>query len=100
MEGKLTTRIQGNNKKRKKRLNDCNDNDAFLLLFFIDHYKVLYDYDAQRNDELSLQVGDMVRILQSDNGEWCTAENLKTSQQGLVPTNVRTIKKNACGISF
>ncbi|CAO3578103.1 unnamed protein product [Absidia cylindrospora] len=52
-----------------------------------DHYKVLYDYDAQRNDELSLQVGDKVRIIQGDNGEWCTAENLKTSQQGLVPTN-------------
>ncbi|KAI8337010.1 SH3 domain-containing protein [Chlamydoabsidia padenii] len=51
------------------------------------HYKVLYDYDAQRNDELSLKTGDMVHILQQDSDDWCTAENIETGQQGAVPTN-------------
>ncbi|SAL98162.1 hypothetical protein [Absidia glauca] len=51
------------------------------------HYKALYDYDAQRNDELSLKAGDMVDVLQHDSEEWCTAENIETGQQGAVPTN-------------
>ncbi|KAI8093275.1 SH3 domain-containing protein [Halteromyces radiatus] len=50
-------------------------------------YKVLYDYDAQRNDELSLKVGDIVHIIQYDSEEWCVAENMETKQEGAVPTN-------------
>ncbi|ORZ18827.1 SH3 domain-containing protein [Absidia repens] len=53
----------------------------------VELYKVLYDYDAQRNDELSLKGGDQVRLIEQENEEWCTAENVETGQQGAVPMN-------------
>jgi hypothetical protein len=62
--------------------------------FVLGSYKVLYDYDAQRNDELSLKVGDIVHIIQHDSDEWCIAENTETGQQGAVPTNVSHSKVN------
>lgn len=54
--------------------------------------KVLYDYDAQRNDELSLKVGDIVHVIKLDSDDWCIAENTETGQQGAVPTNVSLSK--------
>ncbi|CAO3597902.1 unnamed protein product [Absidia cylindrospora] len=59
-----------------------------LLLSKTNLYKVLHDYDAQRNDELSLKGGDQVRLIEQDNEEWCTAENVDSGQQGAVPLNL------------
>ncbi|KAI9304849.1 SH3 domain-containing protein [Cunninghamella echinulata] len=50
-------------------------------------YKALYDYEAQRSDEVSLKIGDIVRIVQQDSEEWWIVQHNDTQQQGAVPSN-------------
>jgi len=46
----------------------------------------LYDYQAQRSDELSLKRGDHVAVLFKDNDNWWMGE-LADGRQGFFPTN-------------
>jgi len=46
----------------------------------------LYDYQAQRSDELSLTRGDRITVLFKDNDNWWMGE-LADGQQGFFPTN-------------
>lgn len=46
----------------------------------------LYDYQAQRSDELSLKRGDCIVVLFKDNDNWWMGE-LANGQQGFFPTN-------------
>lgn len=46
----------------------------------------LYDYQAQRSDELSLKRGDRITVLFKDNDNWWMGE-LADGQQGFFPTN-------------
>ena len=46
----------------------------------------LYDYQAQRSDELSLKRGDRVTVLFKDSDNWWMGE-LADGQQGFFPTN-------------
>lgn len=46
--------------------------------------RVLFDYDAQRDDELSLRVGDIVTILREDDGWW---EGEFNGAVGVFPSN-------------
>ena len=46
----------------------------------------LYDYQAQRSDELSLKRGDRIAVLFKDNDNWWMGE-LVDGQQGFFPTN-------------
>lgn len=46
--------------------------------------RVLFDYEAQRDDELTLRVGDIVVILREDEGWW---EGDLNGQVGVFPSN-------------
>ena len=47
---------------------------------------VLYDYRAQRSDELNLFAGDEVSVLYKDTENWWMGE-LQDGQQGFFPSN-------------
>lgn len=47
---------------------------------------MLYDYLAQRSDELTLIRGDRVKVIYKDNDNWWMGE-LDSGQQGFFPTN-------------
>ena len=47
---------------------------------------VLYDYRAQRSDELNLFAGDEVSVLYKDTDNWWMGE-LPDGQQGFFPAN-------------
>ena len=46
----------------------------------------LYDYAAQRSDELSMQCGDVIEVLHKDNANWWMGQ-LPSGQQGFFPAN-------------
>ena len=46
----------------------------------------LYDYQAQRSDELSLKRGDRIAVLFKDNDNWWMGE-LANGRQGFFPAN-------------
>lgn len=50
---------------------------------------VLYDYKAQRSDELDLFAGDEIVVLYRDNENWWMGE-LADGQQGFFPSNYVT----------
>ncbi|CAH1775536.1 unnamed protein product, partial [Owenia fusiformis] len=54
----------------------------------------LYDYDAQRADELSIQRNDIVKVLYRDNENWWMGE-LADGQQGYFPANYVSEKYGA-----
>lgn len=45
---------------------------------------VLYDFDAQGDDELSVKEGEVVTVIDSDSEDWWTVKN-SAGQQGVVP---------------
>ena len=49
----------------------------------------LYDYKAQRSDELSLRSGDSVLVLYKDSANWWMGQ-LPSGQQGFFPSNYVT----------
>ncbi|KAI9270764.1 SH3 domain-containing protein [Phascolomyces articulosus] len=50
-------------------------------------FRAQFVYEAQQDDELTLQPGDQVHVLKNDNDDWWTVENVETGKKGLVPTN-------------
>ncbi|CAH8874673.1 unnamed protein product [Trichobilharzia szidati] len=50
-------------------------------------FTVLYDYQAQRSDELSLNRGDIVKILYKDTPKWWMAKLIRTGQEGFIPAS-------------
>ncbi|KAI7907595.1 SH3 domain-containing protein [Cokeromyces recurvatus] len=50
-------------------------------------YKVLFDYDTDKDDELSLKVGETIRITNKDSPDWWLAERFGSKERGLVPSN-------------
>ena len=55
------------------------------------HFQVvaLYDYKAQRSDELNLFAGDVITVLYKDTENWWMGE-LANGQQGFFPSNYIT----------
>ncbi|XP_072046186.1 jouberin-like [Amphiura filiformis] len=49
----------------------------------------LYDYTAQRSDELNLRAGDVIYVLHQDNENWWMGQ-LQDGQQGYFPANYIT----------
>ncbi|KAG1150003.1 hypothetical protein G6F37_002172 [Rhizopus arrhizus] len=51
-------------------------------------YKVIYDYETDQKDELSVKEGELLRITNKENTDWWIAERLNQSNSfGLVPSN-------------
>lgn len=48
--------------------------------------KALYDYTAQRSDELNICEGDWIKVLHEDNENWWMGE-LENGDQGYFPAN-------------
>jgi len=50
--------------------------------------KVLYAYEEQDSDEISLSLGDQIELVAVDSGSgWTKVKNLSTGEAGLVPTS-------------
>lgn len=45
----------------------------------------LYDYRAQRGDELDLKIGDEILVLVRENENWWLGKSIETSQEGYFP---------------
>ncbi|KAI9359129.1 SH3 domain-containing protein [Pilaira anomala] len=51
-------------------------------------YKATFAYETDKEDELSLKVGEIVRISNKDSADWWVAERVSNSKEiGLVPSN-------------
>lgn len=48
--------------------------------------RALYDYTAQRSDELNILEGDLIKVLHEDNENWWMGE-LANGDQGYFPAN-------------
>ena len=46
-----------------------------------------YDYFSRANDELSFKKGDLLYILNTDEGDWWFARSKDTGQEGYIPSN-------------
>lgn len=49
--------------------------------------KVLYAYEAQGDDEVSLTAGDLVEVVEADDGSGWTLVRTQTGQTGMAPTS-------------
>ena len=66
-----------------------NDVDIVLMHVNVDSlFQAKHAYEAQQDDELNLKPGDTLRVLNADNNDWWTVEDISTGKQGLVPSNV------------
>ncbi len=59
------------------------------MMMFVLKVVALYDYQAQRSDELSMQKGFVIKVLYKDNNNWWMGE-LPDGQQGFFPANYVT----------
>lgn len=50
-------------------------------------FQAKHAYEAQQDDELNLKPGDTLKVLNADNNDWWTVEDVATGKQGLVPSN-------------
>ena len=71
--------------------------NVFLLCFYVVIAKVMFDYDAGGDDELSLKKGELVEVLdQKDDGWWKGL--LNCGKIGLFPTNFVELEKDSVSI--
>lgn len=50
-------------------------------------YRAMYDYEAQDDDEVSFQDGDLIINVSSIDSGWMTGEVQRTGQVGMLPAN-------------
>ena len=46
-----------------------------------------YDYSARTDEDLSFKKGDLLHIMNRDDGEWWFAKSKTTGQEGYIPSN-------------
>lgn len=64
--------------------------ESHLCLLITELYKATYVYETDKEDELSLKVGETVRVSNKENANWWLAERLDNNKEfGLVPSNVK-----------
>lgn len=51
-------------------------------------YIVHHNYDAEKGDELTLQVGDIINVSDNSDPGWWVGERVKDGQAGWFPANV------------
>ena len=47
----------------------------------------MYDYKAQRSDELDLRKGEEILVLVKENDNWWMGEQVRTKQEGYFPAS-------------
>lgn len=52
--------------------------------------QAMYDYTPQRPDEMKIQAGDQLSIIEDLNDGWLMGKNIRTGIQGLIPANYVT----------
>ncbi|SMN18933.1 similar to Saccharomyces cerevisiae YHR114W BZZ1 SH3 domain protein implicated in the regulation of actin polymerization [Maudiozyma saulgeensis] len=73
-----TTHTHTTTKSKKKSSSNAGGNGN----------KVLYAYEGQDSDEISMSVGDQIELIAVDSGSgWTKIKNLSTGDSGLVPTS-------------
>lgn len=65
-------------------------------LFFskVINHVAIFDYEAVQSTQLSVQKGDLVRIIDTVNDDWSQVLHLKNKQKGLVPTNFLAVQNS------
>ena len=53
-------------------------------------YQAAYDFQAEDESELSMRKGDIVRVTETSDPNWWSAENEKTGKSGIVPCQYLT----------
>ncbi len=53
-------------------------------------YQAAYDFQAEDESELSMRKGDVVRVTETSDPNWWSAENEKTGKKGIVPCQYLT----------
>ena len=62
-------------------------------------YKVIHDYKARRDDELSINVGDIIDNVVTQSDGWASGR-LRTGQEGLFPVNHTASTKDSTSTSL
>lgn len=62
-------------------------NRDFMLLVILSQVVVIYDYQANRSDELTMVRGDIIKVLYKDGPSWWFGEKRSDMTQGYFPTS-------------
>ena len=46
-----------------------------------------YDYDSRTDDDLSFNKGDLLYIINTDEGDWWFGQSMITGKDGYIPSN-------------
>ena len=65
-------------------------NWSFFLILKGKQYQAAYDFIAEDESELSMRKGDIVRVTDTSDANWWSAENEKTGKSGIVPCQYLT----------
>ena len=71
-----------------------------FLIFKIhtERVQALYAFNAQRNDEISFEKDDIIRVLSKTDPTWWRGHNIRTNAVGLFPSNhVQPVSNNDGG---
>lgn len=59
-------------------------------------YVAHHQYDAEKEDELSLDVGDVITVSDMSDPGWWVGEKVKDGKAGWFPSNVRRERESVC----
>jgi hypothetical protein len=59
------------------------------ISFSLDTVTAHHDYEAQQDDELSFQTGDLITVTDQSNADWWMGTKQKDGSSGFFPSNVR-----------
>ncbi|XP_033116493.1 tyrosine-protein kinase Fyn-like isoform X2 [Anneissia japonica] len=63
-------------------------------------HRASYDFDAREEDELSINKGDLLEVLDKSNGPWWLVRSIRTQKEGLVPSNyIAALESNEFNMS-
>lgn len=63
---------------------DSNTKKAAFPTYLVHHH-----YDAEKDDELTLEVGDLIMVSDQSDPGWWVGEKVKGGKAGWFPSNVR-----------
>ena len=78
-----------NNHVTRKSPEDAKSKSSTLLSEELTHplFVGKYDYSSRTDDDLSFRRGDLLYVMDSDEGDWWFARSKQTGQEGYIPSN-------------